>query len=52
MTGYARVFELEAEERDRVREAIHDWIREDAGVTIKMAMDREQVDKLVKRICG
>lgn len=36
---------------DYVRDALHEWIREDAPVAIKMTMDKKLADKLVNRLC-
>lgn len=41
-----------AVEYAKVQRAIHDWIRDDAPVSVKMSLMPEHVAKLVDRICG
>lgn len=36
----------------RVKGAIHEWIRDDAPVSVKMGLRPEHIAKLVDRICG
>lgn len=36
MTGYARVLEMDAAERERVSNAVLAWIKEDAPLSAKM----------------
>ena len=35
---------------DQIRQAIYDWVRDDAPLTIKMTLTRETIDSLIRRI--
>lgn len=41
-----------AKYRAKIREAIHEWIREDVGVAIKMTITPDLVAKLIDRIAS
>lgn len=43
---------LDALDYARVERVIHDWIREDAPVNVKMTLTPEHVAKLIDRITG
>lgn len=35
---------------EQIRQAIYDWIRDDAPLTIKMTLTRDTIDSLIRRV--
>jgi DNA-binding MarR family transcriptional regulator len=36
----------------RIRQAVYDWVHNDCGQTVKMAIQKHHIDRLVERICN
>jgi hypothetical protein len=36
----------------RIRQAVYDWVHNDCGQAVKMALQRHHIDRLVERICN
>ena len=36
----------------RIRQAVYDWVHNDCGQAVKMALQKHHIDRLVERICN
>lgn len=49
-TAVAAIAALPVANRDSIERAVHDWIRDDAGMAVKMGITPDHVRALVSRI--